>query len=75
MKKIAFLLATIATVPAMANEYRDEFSDFDYFQFPSVYADITEQELREFLKRVVTGERCAMSVIEPTTEEDDYESQ
>lgn len=30
MKKIAFLLATIATVPAMANEYRDEFSDFDY---------------------------------------------
>ena len=52
-----------------------EFSDFDYFRFPSVYADITEQELREFLKRVVTGERCAMSVIEPTTEEDDYESQ
>ena len=52
-----------------------EFSDFDYFRFPSVYADITEQELREFLKRVVTGERCAMSVIEPATEEDDYESQ
>ena len=52
-----------------------EFSDFDYFRFPSVYAGVTEQELREFLKRVVTGERCAMSVIEPTTEEDDYESQ
>ena len=52
-----------------------EFSDFDYFRFPSVYGDITEPELREFLARVVTEERRAMSVIEPTIEEDAYESQ
>ena len=52
-----------------------EFSEFDYFRFPGVYGDIDQGELREFLKRVVTRERCALSVIEPTTEEDDYESQ
>ena len=52
-----------------------EFSDFDYFDFPSVYAGITEPELREFLARVVTEERRAMSVIEPTIEEDAYEPQ
>jgi len=52
-----------------------EFSDFDYFRFPSVYAGVQEPELRAFLKRVVTLERCAMSVIEPVTEEDDYEPQ
>lgn len=52
-----------------------EFSDFDYFRFPGVYGDITEPELREFLARVVTEERRAMSVIEPTIEEDAYEPQ
>ena len=52
-----------------------EFSDFDYFRFPCVYGDITEPELREFLARVVTEERCAMSVAEPTIEEDAYEPQ
>ena len=51
-----------------------EFSQFDYFRFPGVYAEITEPELRAFLTRVVTPERCAMSVIEPAMEEDDYES-
>ena len=52
-----------------------EFSEFDYFRFPGVYAGIQEPELRAFLKRVVTQERCAMSVIEPVTEEDVYEPQ
>ena len=52
-----------------------EFSDFDYFRVPGVYGNITEPELREFLARVVTEERRAMSVIEPTIEEDAYEPQ
>ena len=52
-----------------------EFSDFDYFRFPGVYGDITQAELREFLARVVTEQRCAMSVIEPAMEEDEYEPQ
>ena len=41
------------------------FSDFDYFRFPTVYADVTEEEVCDFLQRTVTPERCAMSVINP----------
>ena len=41
------------------------FSDFDYFRFPAVYADITEQEVITFLQQTVTTERCAMSIINP----------
>ena len=45
------------------------FSGFDYFRFPHIYHSIQEQELREFLARVVTRERCAMSVITPLKKE------
>ena len=41
------------------------FSDFDYFRFPAVYESITAEEAVRFLERVVTKERCAMSVINP----------
>ncbi len=41
------------------------FSDFDYFRFPSVYESVTAEEVVRFLERVVTEERCAMSVINP----------
>ncbi len=41
------------------------FTGFDYFRFPEVYADVTADEIREFLKTVVTPERCALSVVEP----------
>lgn len=41
------------------------FSDFDYFRFPSVYADVTCEEICAFLARVVRKERCALSIIEP----------
>ena len=44
------------------------FSDFDYFLFPKVYAEVTEQEIREFLSRVVTAERAALSVLDPIHE-------
>ena len=41
------------------------FSDFAYFRFPEVYRSIGAAEIVGFLNRVVKGERCSMSVIEP----------
>ena len=41
------------------------FSDFDYFRFPEIYRQITAEEIRAFLARVVKPERCCLSVIEP----------
>ena len=41
------------------------FSDFDYFDFPGVYESVTREEVMQFLHRVVTEERCALSVINP----------
>ena len=41
------------------------FSDFDYFRFPEVYAAVTAEEVRAFLERVVTEDRCALAVAEP----------
>ena len=41
------------------------FSDFDYFRFPQVYADVRSEELLQFLSQVVQNHRCALSVIEP----------
>ena len=45
-------------------------SKFDYFDFPEVYAEVTAEELREFLARVVRPERMAMAVIEPLEDEE-----
>jgi len=39
------------------------FSDFDYFRFPTVYQAVEVEEIQEFLHRVVTRERCCLSVI------------
>lgn len=44
-------------------------SDFDYFDFPAVYESITCEDIREFLGRVVTEQRCCLSVINPIEEE------
>ena len=43
------------------------FLGFDYFDFPSVYAKITSEEVRQFLARTVKPERCAMSIVEPVS--------
>ena len=52
------------------------FSDYAYFDFPELYRGITVEDIREFITRVVTPARCALSVVEPLEyEEDDYESQ
>lgn len=44
------------------------FSGFDYFDFPAVYEDVRQEEIREFLSRVVRAERCGLSVIYPKEE-------
>ena len=41
------------------------FSGFDYFNFPSVYADVTWQQVQAFLLAVVQPRRCALSVVIP----------
>ena len=44
------------------------FDGFEYFNFPAVYAKIRQEEVLEFLRTVVTQERCALSVINPKEE-------
>ena len=46
------------------------FSDFEYFDFPAAYAEVTQEQVQEYLKQVVTKERCALSVIEPKEEKE-----
>ena len=46
------------------------FSGFDYFRFPEVYRSIASNEIQTFLSRVVTRERCGLSVITPTQKEE-----
>lgn len=41
------------------------FSGFDYFDFPRIYRDVQIPEIMEFLQRIVTEDRCAMTVISP----------
>ena len=51
------------------------FSGFDYFRFPEVYRSIEASEIQAFLARVVTSERCSLSVITPLEKEGPNESQ
>ena len=46
------------------------FLGFDYFLFPSVYADVTAEEVCEFLDRVVRPVRSAMAITQPISEEE-----
>ena len=46
------------------------FTGFDYMEFPRVFQDIREDEIREFLRRVARQERCGLSVILPEEQED-----
>ena len=45
------------------------FADFDYFRFPTVYQDVTCDQIREFLGRVVKRERSCLAIIEPNQED------
>ena len=51
------------------------FSGYDYFRFPEIYEAITAEDICEFLDRVVTEKRCALSVIYHLEQEETYESQ
>lgn len=44
------------------------FSGFDYFRFPEVYRQVERQEILDFIKTVVTPQRCSLSVILPYEE-------
>ena len=44
------------------------FSRFDYFRFPEVYQAVESKQLLDFIRRVITPERCAMSIIYPIKE-------
>ncbi len=41
------------------------FSGFDYFQFPALYRDVTQQEILDFLEETVRTDRMSLSVIYP----------
>ena len=45
------------------------FADFDYFRFPPVYRQVTADQVREFLGRVVRRSRCCLAIIEPNQED------
>ncbi len=45
------------------------FSGFDYFDFPAVYESVALEEIQAFIRRVVTGARCVLSVIDPLSTE------
>ncbi len=44
-------------------------SGFDYFRFPEIFRAIESHEIREFITRIVTKERCSLSVITPIQKE------
>ena len=44
-------------------------SGFDYFRFPEIYQSIQINDILEFLERVVTEDRCAVSIIYPIKED------
>ena len=41
------------------------FSEFDYFDFPEVYADISRENILQFIAGTVKPEGCCLSVITP----------
>ena len=45
------------------------FSGYDYFRFPEIYREVEVSEIQEFLNRVVTAQRCSLSVIYPIKED------
>ena len=45
------------------------FSKFDYFRIPQIYSDVTKEEIKTFIKDVVTEDRMCLAVITPIKEE------
>ena len=49
---------------SMAEGY---FRGFDYYHFPEVFDSVTKADVEAFLRENVTGERAALSIIQPGT--------
>ena len=45
------------------------FSKFDYFDFPRVYKTVEACDIQDFLRRIVTEDRCSLCVICPKEQE------
>ena len=45
-------------------------SGYDYFEFPALYQQVEAADLLEFIRRVVTRQRCCLCVITPNEQED-----
>ena len=45
------------------------FGGFDYFRFPEIYSRIEKADVEAFLRRAVTRQRAALSVIDPICKE------
>jgi len=45
-------------------------SEYDYFQFPSLYAKIEKEEIRDFLAETIVAENSCLSVIKPLSKEE-----
>ena len=45
------------------------FSKFDYFRIPDLYRQVTAEDIRQFVKTVVTPDRMCLAVINPKEEE------
>ena len=41
-------------------------SDFDYFDFPEIYAQVTREDVQQFLRQLTDRDRWCLSVIDPT---------
>ena len=41
---------------------------FDYFRFPELFAAVTEEEVRQFIRDAVKAEHCSICIIEPDEE-------
>ncbi len=45
------------------------FDEYEYFRFPDLYPQVTAEQIRQFIARVVIPERCCLSVIEEVSHE------
>ncbi len=44
------------------------FANYDYFDFPNLYSDISDREILDFLAENVRADRCSLSILNPIQE-------
>ena len=45
-------------------------SDYDYFNFPELYASLTAEDLRKFLEDSIRRDNCSMTILDPIDKEE-----